>query len=79
MVIDMSETKTEQREATSIKIKPRVWKDAKIQAINEGKTVSELVEDAIEQWIKEHKKLEPVLDEETLRTAAHYAKKKVVT
>jgi predicted DNA-binding protein len=55
-MIDMPETKTEQREATSIKIKPRVWKDAKIQAINEGKTVSELVEEAIEKWIKEHKK-----------------------
>jgi predicted HicB family RNase H-like nuclease len=52
----MSETKQEKREATSIKIKPRIWKDAKIAAINEGKTVSELVEEALERWIKEHKK-----------------------
>ena len=53
----MSETqKEEKRTATSIKIKPTVWKDAKIQAIQEGKTVSELVEEAIEKWVKEHRK-----------------------
>jgi len=51
----MSETIKEKREATSIKIKPNVWKEAKIEAIEEGKTVSELVEDAITKWIKEHK------------------------
>jgi predicted DNA-binding protein len=50
------ETKKEQRTATSIKIKPDVWKEAKIEAIKEGRTVSELVEEAIETWIKEHKK-----------------------
>lgn len=48
----MSETKKEQREATSIKIKPKIWKEAKIEAIQQGKTVSELVEEAIEQWIR---------------------------
>jgi predicted HicB family RNase H-like nuclease len=52
----MPETKKEQREATSIKIKPKVWKEAKIEAINQNKTVSELVEEAIEAWIKEHRK-----------------------
>ncbi len=41
---------------TSIKISPEVWKEAKIEAIREGKTVSELVEEAIEAWMKEHKK-----------------------
>jgi hypothetical protein len=51
-----SEETTEKREPTSIKIKPKVWKEAKIAAINEGKTVSELVEEALEKWIKEHKK-----------------------
>jgi predicted HicB family RNase H-like nuclease len=55
-VIYMSETKKEEREATSIKIKPNVWKDAKIQAIKESKTVSELVEQAIEKYIREHGK-----------------------
>jgi hypothetical protein len=52
----MSETKEEQREATSIKIKPKIWKEAKKEAIDENKTVSELVEEALEKWIKEHKK-----------------------
>lgn len=52
----MAETKTEKRTATSIKIKPTVWKNAKIQAIQEGKTVSELMEEAMEAYIKEHKK-----------------------
>jgi predicted DNA-binding protein len=52
----MSETKKEQREATSIKIKPKIWKEAKIEAIKQGKTVSKLVEEAIEAWIKEHGK-----------------------
>ncbi len=52
----MSETKNEQREAISIKIKPKIWKEAKIEAIREGKTVSALMEEAITRWIKEHKK-----------------------
>lgn len=55
-VIRMPETQSVQREATSIKVKPDLWKDAKIEAIRHGKTVSELVEEAIEAWIKEHKK-----------------------
>ena len=46
----------EKREATSIKIKPNVWKEAKKQAIDEGKTVSELMEEAIDTYIKEHRK-----------------------
>ena len=49
-------TKEEKRTATSIKIKPNVWKDAKIQAIKNSITVSELVEQAIEKYIKEQKK-----------------------
>ena len=52
----MSETKKEERTATSIKIKPKVWQDAKITAIKESITVSELVEEAIERYIKEHEK-----------------------
>jgi predicted DNA-binding protein len=52
----MSETKKEKRTATSIKIKPKVWQDAKIQAIKEGKTVSELLEEALEAFIKERGK-----------------------
>jgi len=56
-VIVMPETQTqEERESTSIKIKPSVWKDEKIEAVKQDRTVSELVEEAIEVWIKEHKK-----------------------
>lgn len=51
-----TETKQEKPKATSIKIKPSVWKDAKKTAIDEGKTVSELMEEAIKTYIKEHKK-----------------------
>ncbi len=50
----MSEIKSEKRTATSIKIKPKIWREAKIQAIKDSITVSELVEQAIEKYIKEH-------------------------
>jgi predicted DNA-binding protein len=52
----MTETEIVQREATSIKVKPDLWKDAKIEAIRQGKTVSELVEEAIEAWIKQSRR-----------------------
>jgi hypothetical protein len=39
------------RESTSIKIRPDVWKEAKIAAIRNDMDVSELVERAIEAWI----------------------------
>lgn len=45
-------TKEEKRTATSIKIKPTIWKEAKIEAIKQEKTVSELVEEALKEWIK---------------------------
>ncbi|MGA2239733.1 MAG: hypothetical protein ABSG74_11025 [Candidatus Bathyarchaeia archaeon] len=45
-----------QREATSIKIRPDLWKEAKIEAVRHDRTVSELVEEAVENWIKEHRK-----------------------
>jgi hypothetical protein len=46
------------RESTSIKIRPDVWKEAKIEAIKHDMDLSELVETAIEAWIdkKEKKK-----------------------
>ena len=54
----MTDTKTDSviREKTSIKIKPDTWREAKIEAIRQGKTVSELMEEAIEAYIKEFKK-----------------------
>jgi len=51
----MPETETVKKEATSIKINPELWKEAKIEAIRHSKTVSELVEEAITRWMKEHK------------------------
>jgi hypothetical protein len=46
------------REATSIKIRPDVWKEAKIAAIRSDMELSELVERAIEAWIdKEDEKV----------------------
>ena len=46
------------RESTSIKIRPDVWKEAKIEAIKHDMDLSELVERAMEAWIdkKENKK-----------------------
>ena len=41
------------RDSTSIKIRPDVWKEAKIAAIRSDMDVSELVERAIEAWIEE--------------------------
>jgi hypothetical protein len=52
----MPETKSVERETTSIKVKPDIWRNAKIHAIKNGKTVSELVEEAIEAWVKQLKK-----------------------
>lgn len=43
------------RESTSIKIKPDVWKNAKIEAIKQDMDLSELVERAIEAWIDKKK------------------------
>jgi predicted HicB family RNase H-like nuclease len=52
----MQEARNIERETTSIKIRPELWKDAKIEAIKRGKTVSELVEEAIESWVKQRKR-----------------------
>jgi hypothetical protein len=44
------------REATSIKIRPDVWKEAKIAAIRQDMELSELVEKALEAWMKKGEK-----------------------
>jgi hypothetical protein len=46
-----------ERESTSIKIRPDIWKEAKIEAIRHDMELSELVEQAIESWIKEQEEL----------------------
>ena len=55
----MSEGKVK-REATSIKIRPDVWKEAKIEAIKQDMDLSQLVEVAIEDYIvkTKHKRKE---------------------
>ncbi len=56
----MGDLKGIKREATTVKLRPDLWKRAKIEAIVQGVTVSALVEQAIEEWIKKHgKKGEP--------------------
>ena len=40
------------REATSIKIDPELWKEAKIEAIRREIDVSELVEDALRKELR---------------------------
>jgi hypothetical protein len=47
---------TVERETTSVKVKPDLWKEAKIEAVKHDKTVSELLEEAIEEWLRNHKK-----------------------
>ena len=50
------ETNEIKRLATSIKINPELWKETKIVAIQYDTTVSELVEEAIKEYIKRKKK-----------------------
>jgi hypothetical protein len=40
------------REATSIKIDPQLWKQAKIEAISRDMELSQLVEDALRKELK---------------------------
>lgn len=44
------------REVTSIKVKPELWKEAKIAAIRQDIELSELVERALEAWIGKGKR-----------------------
>jgi hypothetical protein len=52
----MKQTTDEPREPTSIKIRPSIWKKAKIEAITENKQLSQLVEDALEAWFEAKRK-----------------------
>ncbi|NLF89554.1 hypothetical protein GX563_12130 [Candidatus Bathyarchaeota archaeon] len=70
----MSEISEEKRETVSVKMKPSLWKDAKKAAIDEGITVSELAEQAIQEWIEKHGK-NLISDAEAKAIARQYAKK----
>lgn len=45
-----------ERVTTSIKIDPKLWKEAKKSAIDHDLELSQLVEEAILDWIKENRK-----------------------
>jgi len=44
-----------QRESTSIKVQPDLWKLVKIEAIKDGVDLSDFFEDALRFWIKRRK------------------------
>jgi hypothetical protein len=50
------------REATSIKIRPDIWKEAKIAAIRKDMDLSEVVEDALIEYLDI--KVDELLEEE---------------
>ena len=52
----MTEQERIEKETTSIKIDPELWKKARIQAIQHDLTMSRLIEEAVEKWIEERAK-----------------------
>lgn len=57
----MKQIDTEVRESTSLKIKPSVWKKAKIEAVSNEIQLSDLVEEAIEELLKDQTKLDKIV------------------
>lgn len=43
------------RVTTSLKVNPKLWKKAKLSAVEHEIQLSELVEKAIEVWVKDNK------------------------
>jgi len=52
----VNQTTVQKKASTSLNLNAELYKEARIEAIREGMTVSELVEEAIEAWIRERKK-----------------------
>ena len=52
----MNKQEDVERVSTSIRINPKVWKEAKIEAIRKDLTVSEFLEEAIREYIKNRSK-----------------------
>ncbi|MFL6458883.1 MAG: hypothetical protein ACJ71G_18185 [Nitrososphaeraceae archaeon] len=50
MTPNVKDQPTVKREPTSIKIRPDIWKEAKIEAIRQDIELSEHVEQALEAW-----------------------------
>ncbi|MFH0848583.1 MAG: hypothetical protein V1857_03700 [archaeon] len=65
----MSRTRIAKKEATSIKIDPELWKEVKIEAVRQDKTVSELVEEALESHIGQHQNLQALSPSPAKRVA----------
>jgi post-segregation antitoxin (ccd killing protein) len=55
------------REATSIKIDPNLWKEAKIEAIRRDMEVSELVEVALRQELRRPSIVSPKLKGQSIK------------
>ena len=55
MIVVFTIMEKQQKVVTSIKIDPEVWKKAKIEAINQGRQLSDLVEEAIMELIASQK------------------------
>jgi predicted HicB family RNase H-like nuclease len=49
-------TEEKKQLVTSLRIDPEIWKEAKIQAIKHDMTLTELLEEAINCWIKQQNK-----------------------
>jgi hypothetical protein len=52
----MPETVTAKKEVTSVKVDPELWKEAKIESIKQGKTLSDIMEEALQNWLREKKR-----------------------
>lgn len=63
------------RDATSIKIDPILWKEAKIEAIKHNITLSGLVEEAIKEWIKKRNEPNVPESDEGMKIASKYIKR----
>jgi predicted DNA-binding antitoxin AbrB/MazE fold protein len=51
--------KTGKRKQIGVKVNEEIWKDLKILAIHKDKTATELLNDVMEEYLKDHhKKLE---------------------
>ncbi|MDA4124606.1 MAG: hypothetical protein OK438_04045 [Thaumarchaeota archaeon] len=42
---------------TSVKVDEDIWKEAKIQAIKDGKKLQDVLNEALKEWLAEQKKL----------------------
>jgi predicted HicB family RNase H-like nuclease len=55
------------KEATSIKVDPDLWKEAKIEAIKRDMELGELVEHALRQELKHPTMTSPKIKQQTIR------------